>query len=52
MAKLNAEYAGKITQIRGVSANRSAFEKRLAEFDGVGPKTIEIFMRDAARVLF
>ncbi|EFQ62758.1 DNA methylase [Pseudomonas sp. FP597] len=51
-AKLNAEYAGKITQVRSASADRQAFEKRLAEFDGVGPKTIEIFMRDAAAVLF
>nr|WP_314569684.1 DNA methylase [uncultured Pseudomonas sp.] len=51
-AKLNAEYAGKLTQMRSVSKDRQAFEKRLAEFDGVGPKTIEIFMRDAAAVLF
>ncbi|WP_332847088.1 DNA methylase [Pseudomonas lactucae] len=51
-AKLNSEYAGKITQVRSASADRQAFEKRLAEFDGVGPKTIEIFMRDAAAVLF
>ena len=51
-AKLNAEYAGKITQVRSASADGQAFEKRLAEFDGVGPKTIEIFMRDAAAVLF
>lgn len=51
-ASLNAEYAGKITHIRSVSESREAFEKRLGEFDGVGPKTIEIFMRDAAKVLF
>lgn len=51
-AKLNAEYAGKITQIRDASSDRPAFEKRLGEFEGVGPKTIEIFMRDAAKVLF
>lgn len=51
-AKLNADYAGKITRIRDVSEDRQAFEKRLGEFDGVGPKTIEIFMRDAAEVLF
>ena len=51
-AKLNAQYAGNITQMRDVSEDRQAFEKRLAEFDGVGPKTIEIFMRDAAAVLF
>ncbi|BDB20176.1 hypothetical protein cym2001_35410 [Pseudomonas sp. CYM-20-01] len=51
-ARLNAEYAGKITHMRSVSESREAFEKRLGEFDGVGPKTIEIFMRDAAEVLF
>ena len=51
-AKLSAEYAGKVTLMRSASANRQAFEKRLAEFDGVGPKTIEIFMRDAVNVLF
>ncbi|MDR9875062.1 DNA methylase [Pseudomonas allii] len=51
-ARLNAEYAGKITHMRSVSESREAFEKRLGEFDGVGPKTIEIFMRDAAKVLF
>jgi endonuclease III len=50
-AKLNAEYAGKISHIRNASENRQAFEQRLGEFDGVGPKTIEIFMRDAAKVL-
>lgn len=50
--KLNADYAGKITRIREVSEDRQAFEKRLGEFDGVGPKTIEIFMRDAVKVLF
>ena len=51
-AKLSAEYAGKITHMRSASESREAFEKRLGEFDGVGPKTIEIFMRDAAKVLF
>ncbi|CRM90726.1 hypothetical protein [Pseudomonas sp. 22 E 5] len=51
-AKLNAEYAGKITHMRRASESRASFEKRLGEFDGVGPKTIEIFMRDAAKVLF
>jgi len=51
-AKLSAEYAGKITHMRRASESRASFEKRLGEFDGVGPKTIEIFMRDAAKVLF
>lgn len=51
-AKLNADYSGSITRMVQASDDRQAFEKRLAEFDGVGPKTIEIFMRDAATVLF
>jgi endonuclease III len=51
-SKLNTEYAGKVANIVGASVDRQAFEKRLSEFDGVGPKTIEIFMRDAADVLF
>ncbi|WPN96120.1 DNA methylase [Pseudomonas sp. MUP55] len=51
-AKLNADYSGSITRMVQASDNRQAFENRLAEFDGVGPKTIEIFMRDAATVLF
>jgi hypothetical protein len=26
--------------------------RRLAEFEGIGPKTVEIFMREAAKVIF
>lgn len=50
--KVNAEYDGKVSNIVAASADRHALEKRLAEFDGIGPKTIEIFMREAAAVLF
>jgi endonuclease III len=50
--KLNDEYAAKVTNIVAASADRQAFEKRLSEFDGIGPKTVEIFMREAAGVLF
>jgi endonuclease III len=50
--KLNTEYSGKMGNIQRSSDNRSAFEKRLAEFEGVGPKTVEIFMRDAGKVLY
>ncbi|RON47816.1 DNA methylase [Pseudomonas frederiksbergensis] len=49
---LSDEYAGKIGAIHSASEDRQAFEKRLGEFEGVGPKTIEIFMRDAAAVLY
>ena len=50
--KIIEDYAGKITEIRSRSASRVEFEKRLGEFDGVGPKTIEIFMREAGEVLY
>jgi 3-methyladenine DNA glycosylase/8-oxoguanine DNA glycosylase len=51
-SKLNAEYGGKVSNIVQASADRQAFEKRLSEFEGIGPKTIEIFMREAAAVLY
>ena len=50
--KMNAEYHGKVSNIVAASADRKAFEKRLSEFEGIGPKTIEIFMREAAPELF
>jgi endonuclease III len=50
--RLNAEYAGKVSNMLEPSTDRRAFEKRLTEFDGIGPKTVEIFMRDASAVLF
>jgi len=50
--KLNDEYGGKIVNIRQASLDQKEFEKRLAAFEGVGPKTVEIFMRDARETLF
>ncbi len=50
--KLNSEYAGKVSNIVAASADRKALEKRLSEFEGIGPKTVEIFAREAASVLF
>jgi endonuclease III len=50
--KLNTEYAGKVSNIVAASPDRQAFEKRLSEFEGVGPKTVEIFMREAAAALY
>jgi 3-methyladenine DNA glycosylase/8-oxoguanine DNA glycosylase len=50
--KLSDEYGGKVSNIVEASADRQALEKRLSEFEGIGPKTIEIFMREAAAVLF
>jgi 3-methyladenine DNA glycosylase/8-oxoguanine DNA glycosylase len=34
------------------SADRQAFETRLCAFEGIGPKTVEIFMREAGKVIF
>jgi len=50
--EVNAEYDGKVSNIVAVSADRHASGKRLAEFDGIGPKTTEIFMREPAAALF
>lgn len=51
-AKLNDEYAGRVMNMVEASADRQDFEKRLQAFDGIGPKTVEIFMREAGEVLF
>lgn len=48
--KLNEEYDGKVSAIHEKSENRKDLEKRLRDFNGIGPKTIEIFMREAGRV--
>lgn len=49
--KLNQEYAGKMINMVKASADRHEFEKRLAAFEGIGPKTVEIFMREALKVI-
>ena len=50
--KLEAEYGGSVSLMRDASVDRHDFEKRLQAFEGIGPKTVEIFMREAGRVLF
>jgi endonuclease III len=50
--KLNRDYGGKVSNMVEASADRRAFEKRLSEFEGIGPKTTEIFMREAGALLF
>lgn len=50
--RLNSEYDGKLGTLHEQSESREELEKRLAEFEGVGPKTIEIFMREAAKVWY
>ncbi|MEE4633071.1 DNA methylase [Pseudomonas alliivorans] len=51
-SKLNEEYSGKLLDLYEASDDRADFEKRLLAFDGVGPKTVEIFMREAAGLLY
>lgn len=51
-AKLNEEYGGKLGTLREQSQDRKELERRLGEFDGVGPKTVEIFMREAEKVWY
>lgn len=50
--RLVNEFGGKLSNVHEASENRPDFEKRLQSFDGVGPKTVEIFMREAGSVLY
>ncbi len=40
------------SQATNTSADRADFERRLQTLKGVGPKTCEIFMREAGPLLF
>ncbi|WP_263139119.1 DNA methylase [Pseudomonas sp. RIT-PI-AD] len=51
-ARLEAEYGGRFAGILAASADRRDFERHLQTFEGVGPKTVEIFMREAGRVCY
>lgn len=51
-ARLQADYGGRLGNLRAASTNRADCERRLAAFEGIGPKTVEIFMREAARVWY
>ncbi len=46
------DYDGKVTTMRDRSVDAEDFAKRLFAFHGMGPKAVEIFMRDAAPALF
>ncbi|SHL68040.1 DNA methylase [Phytopseudomonas punonensis] len=50
--KLLHEYGGMLTTIRQQSPSREDFAKRLLAFEGIGPKTLEIFMREAESGLY
>lgn len=45
--KLNDEYGGKVSAIFEASESRQDLQKRLEDFKGIGPKTVEIFLREA-----
>lgn len=49
--KLNEDYGGKVKNMLEASANRPELEQRLMAFEGIGPKTVEIFMREAMKVI-
>jgi len=50
--QLLTEYDGRLGRLRELGETRDGVEKRLLAFEGVGPKTVEIFLREAARVWF
>ena len=50
--KLLAEYGGTVSAIRQHSPTRHDFAQRLLAFEGIGPKTVEIFMREAEAGLY
>lgn len=45
--KLLAEYDGSVIAICRQSSDQHDFAMRLLAFEGIGPKTVEIFMREA-----
>ena len=46
------EYGGSVQGIVEASDSRADFERRLLRFQGLGPVTLSIFMREAGPVLF
>jgi len=50
--QLLTEYDGRLGRLRELGETHDGVEKRLLAFEGVGPKTVEIFLREAARVWF
>ncbi len=49
VCRMLKEKYGTLTTLISQSRSRKDLEKRLLEFKGVGPKTVEIFMRDMNR---
>ena len=49
---LMEQYHGRVLGILEAAADRADFERRLLRFKGIGPVTLDIFMREAGPVLF
>jgi endonuclease III len=45
--KLREEYGGSIGRLHDASTGPADLERRLLDFKGVGPKTVQIFLREA-----
>ncbi|UIP32969.1 DNA methylase [Stutzerimonas kunmingensis] len=50
--QLLTEYDGRLGRLRELGETHDGVEKRLLAFEGIGPKTVAIFLREAARVWF
>lgn len=46
-AGINQDYGGEVRNLMGESADQCELAARLQAFDGIGPKTAEIFIREA-----
>lgn len=47
--RIQQEYDGRFGAIRQQALDRKDLERRMRSFKGVGPKTLEIFMREARK---
>ncbi|MGE5327811.1 MAG: hypothetical protein ACM3KH_00585 [Thiobacillus sp.] len=50
--KLIKDYGGKICNMYEASSDEEDFKRKLNELKGVGPKTVEIFLREVEPVLY
>jgi len=50
MKKLNRDYKGKVTAICKIAKDSKDLEKRLLAFNGVGPVTVNIFLRELTNI--
>lgn len=50
--KLRDDYGGRLGHLREQAHSRAQTRDRLMAFDGVGPKTVQIFLREVAPLWF